>query len=228
MIPKRIIWGWFGNKPLPKIFEVCKASWEKHCPGWEWLKLDETTFDVEMCNFSLKAYRSCNYSYVNDVARVWALHEYGGVYFDTDFYLLRRLGEFMHAKAFIGIDDRYKAFSTGIIGSEKGGQTAGAKLERYRQLKFYNLRSWLLGTYDYRDVLNVPEIANKMRVTNETVRLQDIDVYPPDYFTVFTPYPPYTAEGERSERTAGAHLFDGSWIRDGGPSLAHERLRKLL
>ena len=92
MIPKRIIYCWFGGKPLGEMERACVESWKEHCPDYEIVRIDEKSFDVNSNPFAKEAYENGNYSFVSDVARLEALKKLGGgFYLDTDIMLVGSL-----------------------------------------------------------------------------------------------------------------------------------------
>lgn len=67
----------------------------------EW---NEDSFDVAMCPYVHEAYQSKQWAFVADVARLYALIHYGGIYMDTDVEVLRPLDELMKNQAFLGYE----------------------------------------------------------------------------------------------------------------------------
>lgn len=49
MIPKRIIYTWFGNNEVPKDVKKCQAGWKKNNPEYEILEINERNFDMADC-----------------------------------------------------------------------------------------------------------------------------------------------------------------------------------
>lgn len=192
-VSKNLIWGWFGDKPKPPIYGLCKATWDKHLAGWNVIELNERTFDVNFCEYSKQAYAQKAYSYVNDVARLWALHKYGGVYLDTDYYLFRPIPDNMlTADAFCGegmkgVSDKTFQTSTGIIGAKQGNAAIAKKLSEYTVLKRFSHRiaEWTLDSIRH-------------------------DVVVHDY-TLLTCANPYSEEIEVGDDSIGIHLYDVSW-----------------
>ena len=94
MIPKKIHYCWFGEKPLPKISKKCIASWKKYCPDYEITEWNENNFDVNCCDYTREAYQAKQYAFVSDVARLHALINYGGIYMDIDHEILKPIDSF--------------------------------------------------------------------------------------------------------------------------------------
>ena len=45
---------------------------------------DEDSFDIRSISWTSEAYDAKKYAFVSDYVRLYALYEYGGLYFDTD------------------------------------------------------------------------------------------------------------------------------------------------
>ena len=95
MIPKKIYYVWFGDKPMGSLEKGCLASWRKYCPDYEIVKIDESNFDVDRYKFSSLSYKYKIWSYVSDVARCHVLSQGGGIYLDTDIMLTRKIDDLL-------------------------------------------------------------------------------------------------------------------------------------
>jgi mannosyltransferase OCH1-like enzyme len=91
MIPKKIHYCWFGGKPKPVVVLKCIESWERVMPEYEIIEWNEKNFDVNSHPYTKEAYKNKKYAFVSDYARLKILEEFGGVYFDTDMYLLKNI-----------------------------------------------------------------------------------------------------------------------------------------
>ena len=119
MIPKIIHYCWFGGKEMPELMQKCIASWKQHLPDYELHLWNEQNFDLDRFPYAREAYDNKKYAFVSDVARLWALKEYGGIYLDTDVEVLRPLDDFLHLPAFMGYEDgKLLNPAMGIIGSK--------------------------------------------------------------------------------------------------------------
>ena len=90
---KIIHYCWFGGKPLPKLAKKCIKSWKKFLPDFEIREWNETNFDINITKFSKQAYDAKKWAFVSDVARIYALKNYGGIYFDTDMIVTKNIDE---------------------------------------------------------------------------------------------------------------------------------------
>lgn len=68
MIPKRIHYCWFGNKPIPDSVKKCIMSWKINCPEYEIIRWDESNYDINKITFIKEAYQAKKYAFVSDYA----------------------------------------------------------------------------------------------------------------------------------------------------------------
>ena len=83
-IPKIIHYCWFGNSPKTKLVKKCIASWQKYLPEYEIREWNNA--DILNCNnqYVQEAYKAKKWAFISDYFRLYALYNYGGIYFDTD------------------------------------------------------------------------------------------------------------------------------------------------
>ncbi len=112
-IPKIIHYCWFGGKPLPKSAIKCINSWKKFFPDYEIREWNESNFDVNMIPYTQEAYVAKKYAFVSDYARFWVLHEYGGIYFDTDVEVIRPMTDILQKGAYFGMEN-YSSINPGL------------------------------------------------------------------------------------------------------------------
>ena len=119
MIPKTIHYCWFGRNPKPRLVEKCIKSWKKHCPGYEIIEWNENNFDVFTCPLYVRqAYEAKKWAFVSDVARIYALKEHGGIYFDTDIVMVQDIDDLLENDAFVGFENKDMPF-TAVFGAKK-------------------------------------------------------------------------------------------------------------
>ena len=91
MVPKVIHCFWAGG-PKTRLARRCLASWRKFAPDWEvreWTLADLPSGS----RFLESAVGRRRWAAVSDWARMWALKERGGVYFDFDVELVRGIDD---------------------------------------------------------------------------------------------------------------------------------------
>lgn len=100
MIPKIIHYCWFGPGLMPKKHSDMIKQWKRIMPEYQFIKWDESNFDVHSYAYTDKAYKEGKYAFVSDVARCEALDKFGGVYLDTDVDVLEPLDAYLEEKFF--------------------------------------------------------------------------------------------------------------------------------
>lgn len=193
MIPKIIHYCWFGGTPLPQDVILCIESWKKFCPDYEIKRWDETNYDYQKNQYMADAYKEKKWAFVSDYCRLDVVHEYGGIYLDTDVELLKSLDPLLTEMMFCGFESRdpvmYKknqvmemsaAFGLGF-GAQKGHPYLKEMLELYSQLSFYNADGSL-------NLIACPRYQTSILIkhglipNNETQRIEKCIVYSPEYF----------------------------------------------
>ena len=84
MIPKIIHYCWFGESEKSALHIKCIESWKKYLPDYEIKEWNESNFDVNTVAYVKQAYDAKKYAFVSDYARLYALYNFGGIYFDLD------------------------------------------------------------------------------------------------------------------------------------------------
>ena len=134
MIPKKIHYCWFGGRPLPPLARKCLASWKKYCPDYEIIEWNERNFDLTMNEYVRWCYAHKKWAYLSDYARLAAVYAQGGIYFDTDVELIRRIDRLLSNEAFYAFEnDQYVASGLGF-GAEAGHETLRRMMEPYEAL----------------------------------------------------------------------------------------------
>ena len=126
---KIIHYCWFGDKKLDKLALKCIKSWKKFLPDYEIMLWNEKNFDVNSTPFSKKAYEEGKWAFVSDVARIHALREYGGIYFDTDMMITKDVSEIVNKEFFAGWETKHNV-AVGVLGIIRG-KTLGQVLPFY-------------------------------------------------------------------------------------------------
>lgn len=203
MIPEIIHYCWFGQKPLPEKALMCIESWEKHCPDFKIKRWDESNYELKN-DFVKQAYKDKNFAYVADYCRLDVLHQYGGIYLDTDMLVLKPLNNLLNNNCFFGFENDW-TIGTAIIGAE-------AKNKFMNEFKaFYESANFDITTR----IPNTKYISDKIREREkfrpkEIQKFEDIIIYPAEYF-----YPMPAGETEYrqfiTKESYTVHLWDFSW-----------------
>ena len=229
MIPKIIHYCWFGQAPLPPLAEQCIASWKKHMPSWQFIRWDESNFDIAAAPLYVRqAYEARKFAFVSDYVRLWALEQYGGLYMDVDFEVYRPFDELMDKySAFAGYEgSKRQPVMQGVIASEPHGAWVRDMLGTYEHRTFIKedvsldmtpntgyftdrLESqWFVADGVEKDFFVTSEGMSEL--TNE--RTFFLHIFPVHYFCpVLT-----TGEDVRTPETYCEHKGESSWAVNTG------------
>ena len=167
IIPKKIHFCWFGHTNKDKVVISCINTWKKYLPDYEIIEWNEDNYKIESKNkFSFKMYNEKKWAFVSDYARLEILYKYGGIYLDTDMYLLKSLDKFLDNQCFLGKEDDMH-ISAGIIGSTPNNNYI------LKCKEFYDNNSEL--------VIPIPKILTKVFETNHEEAL-NVMIYEKEIF----------------------------------------------
>ena len=118
-IPKKIHYVWMGGKEKPKAIKKCMKTWKKYLKDYEIIEWNEHNFDINSHPFVKKAYENKKWAFVSDYVRAYAIYNYGGIYLDTDVFVIDNIDQLLDNKAFVGYEHPDYPF-TAVFGAEKG------------------------------------------------------------------------------------------------------------
>ena len=202
MIPKTIHYCWFSGDPKPALVERCIASWRRFCPDWEireWGPDDVVAWQREGIapKFFRDAIAAKKWAFASDWARFWTVHEYGGVYLDSDVELIASIDDLIADGGFFTCaKDSPREIDPGQgFAAERGDAALKAILEKYSTLVFDPACHM---------VQTCPAI-----VTQVLSGFPDVRCLPARFFN-----PKGTCVGEIriTADTRGIHHFNASWF----------------
>ena len=226
MIPKIIHYTWLGGNPLPDLEQRCLASWHEHMPDWEYIRWDESNFDIAAAPLYVRqAYEVRKYAFVSDYVRLWALEKFGGLYMDVDFMVYRPFDELTDKFAAIAGYEGSKRnpVMQGVIASEPHGAWVKDMLSTYENREFIKPNGSLdltPNTSYFTDRLEsqgfvadgvekdffVEEASTAKRSSLNSKRFY-LHVFPVHYFCPGLT----TGENLRNEETYCEHKGESSW-----------------
>lgn len=97
-IPKTIHLMWFSGEDYPPIIKKCIDSWKVVLPDFK-IKVWTKEMALE-CNipFVAEAINARRWAFAADVLRLYALYKEGGVYMDSDIFVLKRFDDYMNCE----------------------------------------------------------------------------------------------------------------------------------
>lgn len=204
MIPKLVHYCWFGNKKMPDLNLACIETWEKYLADYDFIRWDERNSPLDN-PYVAYHYKRKNWAFVSDFVRLYAIYNYGGIYMDVDFEIIKPLEAVRMSKCFLGEEEPGR-ITNGICGGEKG------------HIFFKNAMQLMLKRHMQRlPFMTSPEIC--MHVYAELMKhgnADDIVVYPEN---VFYPYNPFSKNPRKrvflassiSDETLAIHHWAYSW-----------------
>jgi mannosyltransferase OCH1-like enzyme len=203
MIPKKIHYCWFGPNPLPGMVVKCIKTWQDKLPDFELCLWKEENSPMQI-PFVQEAYASNYFAFVSDYVRFWALYKHGGIYLDTDMFVVRSFNDLLNNEIFFGWEtDQKTNLSCGIIGATPENTFIASIIKHYKGLHF--------SIATIPDLV-IPRIVSKCYDDYELK--EQIVVYPYDYFYPF-PYREKEAVSSfmkyRTQNTYAIHLWNISW-----------------
>ena len=231
MIEKIIHYCWFGNKKMPKKYKTFISTWKKFFPNYEIIEWNEKNFPINKYPFAQAAYDSGKYAFVSDVARMYALYNYGGIYFDTDVEVIKSMDDLLtdDVEGVLGEESiEEQSFGTGFIALKKHHKIAKHFLEYYNSHTFSNdSLSLKPNTHILADFLKEYYFIEPNGIIK---KVDNISIYPQYYFTCFDGFIGKTIITNDSKCI---HHFDNSWTSKKGKiiykiRLLYHRLLRIL
>lgn len=191
MIPKVIHYCWFGRGPMPQIAYECIESWKKFLPDYEIKLWNEDNFDVNICTYTAEAYKAKKYAFVSDYARLWILHNYGGVYFDTDVKLLASPAKIIANGPYLGAETNGSESHVAKATVNPGlGMAAEANMILLKtMIENYNTYRFISPTDGSLNLKTIVEYTTEqLRLNNFPNHIDNIvkccgfNIYPKDFF----------------------------------------------
>jgi len=213
MIPKVIHFCWFGGKPYSPLVEECMATWKEKLPEYQIKRWDESNSPIEKCRFAKQSYKRKKWAFVADYVRFYALYNEGGIYLDTDMFVLKSFDSFLHHDCFLGMEDPGHA-NCAIIGAVRNHAFMREMLNHYESFN----SQWLMPKYSK---MIVPRIASRilhakgMKPENLLQEVFGVHVYPTDYFYSYpfeSHYVPKDFMSWVTPNSYAVHRWNLSWL----------------
>ena len=134
VIPKTIHYCWFGGK-IPVDVKERIENWHNVLQEYEFILWSEDNFDINYCMYARDAYESKKYAFVSDVARLYALNKFGGIYLDTDVDVMRVFDELLLEEGFAGFECSGRV-GTCVLGARRGNTIINDFLMEYENKRF--------------------------------------------------------------------------------------------
>ncbi|QUM79387.1 hypothetical protein HWV01_03235 [Moritella sp. 5] len=193
-VPKIIHHIWIGSSELPENVKKCIESSNFQNKDYQHILHTDCDYNI-LPPFIKYCYDKQLWAFVSDYLRFKYLFEDGGIYLDTDMYVLRDFSDFLDADFFSGYNREKSHIYCGIIGCEPGNSIA------LQAMKFYE-------NYNSFDLITSPEVLSKVFYEYKTLQSK---IYSSNFFYPISSEESYDILDLHSSYTT--HLWDESWVK---------------
>lgn len=214
MIPKRIHYVWVGSD-LPDHQRRNIDGWRASNPDFQFVKWDEGNIDFSHPRIR-DAYERRLWAKVADIARLAAVREQGGFYFDVDFQLYRPLDPLLGHSCVFGFQTKNPGadwVANGMMAAVPGHWLIERALERVLALRAVPFGLDRPTRYGPKLITRLLTEEGLDRYDPAGVQVRDVFVCPTEAFFPW-PYGEEFQEGFRTSATYGMHMWEKSWERD--------------
>ena len=205
---KIIHYCWFGGKHLTKTAKKCIKSWRKFFPEYTIKEWNEKNFDINMCPFVKEAYKEKKWAFVSDYARLYALYNEGGIYFDTDMEVVKKCDFLCKDEMFLGYEEN-RVIAVGVLGvKHPNNEYIKQLLEWYNNQECFDINN----IFNYSIPKIVTNILAKYNIEEQNgvdIINNEIKIYPEEYF-----YPINYNYSKKSftNNTCMIHYYNATWV----------------
>ena len=222
-IQKIIHYCWFGKGKKSKLMKKCMKTWSKYFPDYKIIEWNEENFDINQNEYVKEAYKNKKYAFVSDYARLYALYNYGGIYFDTDIEVMKEFDDIINDRDIYAFEKK-DLIMTGVMIARKKSRIIEKFIKVYDNLKFLNedgTFNLVPNTYRLTEILK--EYGLICNNKKQTLENNVADIYPIEYFCA---YDMDNSHFIPTENTYTIHHYDGSWVS--GKQKILKRFKRIL
>lgn len=183
-IPKIIHTIWFGNNQKNEVILNCEKSIKRVLQNdisrYELKYWSEENFDINDSAFTKKMYTDKRWAFVSDYARLKILYKEGGIYLDSDMFVLKSFNDFIES-----------GFSL-VLGKEDGIHISAGMIACTPKNIFIKK---CLDFYDTNtdDMITIPRVLTNIfeeykkdnNIKTDELEKNNIKVFEPNYFYPF-------------------------------------------
>ena len=196
MIDKKIFYCWFGNGEMSELNKKCMETWDKFCPDYEKILINEENYDYKSNPYAKDAYERGDWSAVSNAARLWFLKNENGFYLDTDVQLCESL-------------DGMRQYDGGFFTEFDSGEPDSGVLGRGEKCPRV-----------YEEIYDRLVPGTIMKKESLQVLYRDYDIHGQqkqtfdDGFTILgEEYFPSVRTNLYTRNTIGIHYFENTWMK---------------
>ncbi len=209
MKTKIIHYCWFGNQKKTCLNMNCIKSWKYFFPDYKVQLWNERNFDVHSCLYTEQAYQKYKYAFISDYVRLYALYNFGGLYFDTDYEVLKEFDNILDSELVMGFESVDKPLMAMLYSPPKN-PLIKKLMTQYELEPFIDINGQLnlkTNVDRMKDLL----IAEGVKFNGEMQKFKYGSIYPISYFS---PLAFETGAINISENSYGIHVYSGSWLSE--------------
>lgn len=208
-IPKIIHCCWFGKSQKPQDVVNCIDSWKRYLPDYEIIEWNEENFDIEnSVDYVKEAYSCKKWAFVSDYVRLYALSEYGGIYFDTDVEVFKSFDNLLNNDCFFGFESK-DYLMTAVMASIKEFHIIKEFMKEYDARHFIVDGASVLS--ESTNVVALTKLMKKkgLKLNGQEQVVESAKIYPQKYFSensfrnIFNKY---------SRHAFAYHYYYASWM----------------
>jgi mannosyltransferase OCH1-like enzyme len=207
IIPKIIHYVWVGNKKMGYLEKKCVESWQLYFNDYQLMLWNEENIPFDNV-YIKRAYEHHKWANISNFVRLYALKKFGGLYFDTDFEVIKKFDFIDNLECFIGYESESDFVNNAIMGAIPSHPFVTDCLsffgEEFDGTEIANLSSPVLATNvlkSYGDFASDTKELNGVKILSR----EYFSPYDPDKLLLFT---------DIKENTYGIHHWQGSWVID--------------
>lgn len=209
MIPKKVVYIWFGKGKKSDLIERCLASNKEILKDWTFEEFNEDNYDISSYKYMKEAYDAKMYAFASDCARFDILYKYGGVYVDTDVEFIKKIPDsFLNEFGFTGVEDNNKIAPGLVFACEARNIIVKEIIDSYKKDSFI-LKD---GKYNLKTVVDrVTEIflRHGFKIDGTEQTISGFHIYPCEYFCAFDFI---TREFKITDNTISIHHYTATWV----------------
>lgn len=201
---------WVGPKKPNDFIQKCIDSWTIFLPDFEIRMWNEENLPVHF-SYLKHALEKKKWSNISNFVRLYAINEFGGIYFDTDFELIKSIpNEIFDVDSFFSFQDDGFEVNNAIMGARKGHYFIKLLLDQLIENFDGTEESYLSGPR--LTTIELKKIGLKFSNSNLSY-INDIVVYSKEYFHPFS-WDGQLLFSDIKANTVGIHHWTKTWIID--------------
>jgi hypothetical protein len=230
-IPKKIHYCWLSEDPIPANLSLCMDSWKRLMPEYEIIKWDTKRFDISSNIFVEEAFKARKWAFATDYIRLFALYTEGGIYLDTDVFVLKKFDDFLEYGFFTSVEyserivkesGSIKLLNPDATSKKPGTEIPGIQLQAavmggveghpflYDCLQFYENRHFILENGELFNKIIAPSIY-AMHAEKYGFKYKDKNQYLKENMIVFQSDTFAGHLNQSSYLSYAIHLCIGGW-----------------